>query len=215
MTVKVKVCGITRVSDALLAADLGASAIGFVFWEKSPRYIEPDCAREIAAVLPADVAPIGVFVDPERGTVEDVARRVGLAGVQLHGDESAQFCLALPYRVLKGVGLRDAAGVEQAARLPARLTVLLDVADPVRKGGTGRAVDWELASRVAVQRRVFLAGGLTSANVAEAVHTVRPYGIDVSSSLETAPGIKDPERLRTFFDAVSAIEPVSERPSDG
>jgi len=200
---KVKVCGITRWDDAQLAADLGASAVGFVFWPRSPRYIEPAAAAAIALDLPADVAPVGVFVDPTVSEVQRIAARVGLAAVQLHGDEPATLCDGLPYRVLKAVPVAGPATHAAADRVPSRVTVLLDARDPVRKGGTGRAVDWTLAADVAARRRLFLAGGLRPENVGEALRTVRPYGIDVSSGVESQPGRKDAGRLRHFFEEVA------------
>lgn len=209
MSVKVKVCGVTRIRDAMLASDLGASAVGFIFWDQSHRSVQPSQAAEIAAVLPPDVAPIGVFVDPSPTWVEEVSAQVGLAAVQLHGDETVDFCLALPQRVLKAVRLRDAADVQAAAGLPEALTVLVDVHDPDKKGGTGRTVDWALAAAVARRRRVFLAGGLTPGNVGEAVRVVRPYAIDVSSGLEASPGIKSPELLHAFFEALSGTGQTS------
>ena len=200
---RVKVCGITRRDDALLAADLGASAVGFVFWPPSPRYVEPAAAAAIARELPADVAPIGVFVDAPVDDVRRIAAEVGLAAVQLHGDEPPTLCDGLPYRVLKVVAVTGAATHAAADRVPSRVTVLLDVRDPVRKGGTGRTVDWRLAAEVAARRRIFLAGGLRPENVGEALRTVRPYGIDVSSGVEAAPGRKDAGRLRGFFEEVA------------
>lgn len=200
---KVKVCGITRREDALLAADLGASAVGFVFWPHSPRYVEPEAAAEIARALPADVAPVGVFVDAPLDDVRRIAARVGLAAVQLHGDEPATLCDGLPYRVLKAVPVAGAATCAAAERVPRRITVLLDARDPVRRGGTGRTVDWGVAAEVAAGRRIFLAGGLDPGNVGEALRTVRPYGVDVSSGVETRPGRKDAGRLRVFFEEVA------------
>ena len=202
--VKVKVCGITRVADALLASDLGASAVGFVFWPRSPRYLPPPEARGIAARLPGDVAPVGVFVDPSAEEVRQVVEEVGLAAVQLHGDEPPAFCRDLPYRVIKAVGVDGTDATRAAAdAVPAEATVLLDARDAERRGGTGRTVDWEIAAGIAAARRVFLAGGLGAANVGAAIRTVRPYGLDVSSGVESGPGRKDPARLRAFFDEVA------------
>ena len=209
MRVKVKVCGVTRSSDALLASDLGASAVGFVFWDQSPRSIAPRQAAEIAAILPPDVSPIGVFVDASRSWIEEVAARVGLAAVQLHGDETPEYCLGLPYRVIKAVTLRTADDVEVVAGLPETVTPLVDVYDLKRRGGTGRTADWALAATVARRRRIFLAGGLTPANVTEAVRMVRPYALDVSSGLEASPGIKSPELLQDFFGALLKTDQTS------
>ena len=199
---KVKVCGITRLPDALLASDLGAAAIGFVFWERSPRAIDPQSAARIAARVPADVAPVGVFVDASPAWVREVVQRVGLAAVQLHGDEQVERWADLPARVVKAVAVRSTADVQAALRLPAHVTVLLDGHDPVRRGGTGRTLDWTLAAAVARERRTFLAGGLRPENVAAAIEAVGPYGIDASSGLEASPGVKSPARLRAFFGAV-------------
>ncbi len=204
--VRVKVCGMTRVEDAQLACELGTSAVGFVFWEQSPRCIEPTRAREIAATLPSQVISVGVFVNPSEAEVRSIADSVGLGAIQLHGDETVDLCERLPYPVIKAVPLKDAESVEAAWRLPDAVTVLLDVHDPVNRGGTGQPVDWTLAAQVAGRRRVFLAGGLTPANVVGAVSAVRPYGVDVSSGLETSPGVKNPEAVRAFFRAVQTME---------
>ena len=200
---RIKVCGITRRDDALLAADLGASAVGFVFWPPSPRYVEPVHAAAIARELPADVAPVGVFVDSPVDDVRRIAAEVGLSAVQLHGDEPPTLCDGLPYRVLKAVAVAGEATLDAADRVPARITVLLDARDPIRKGGTGRTVDWRVAAAVAARRRIFLAGGLCPENVGTALRTVRPYGIDVSSGIEARPGRKDAGRLRDFFEEVA------------
>ena len=203
--VKIKICGITRLADAMLASELGASAVGFVFWEQSPRVIDPAQAKEIVALLPPDVAPVGVFVDAARDWVCEVVDRVNLSAVQLHGRESVEYCQSLPCRVIKAVPCRGPANIATAAELPAEITVLLDTHDPVRKGGTGRTVDWVAASAAARLRRVFLAGGLGPDNVAEAINKVRPYAVDASSRLETVPGIKDASKVRAFFEAVETL----------
>ena len=205
---RVKVCGITRLADARLACELGASALGFVFWERSPRRTDPEAAAAITAALPAGPLPVGVFVDAPAEEICAVVERAGLGGVQLHGDETDELTRRLPagLEVLKAVPLRSPADVEVALRLPEAITVLLDVHDPVRRGGTGRTVDWELAAAVARRRRAFLAGGLGPDNVAAAIEAVRPYAVDASSRLEAAPGVKDPDRLRAFLSAARAAE---------
>jgi phosphoribosylanthranilate isomerase len=201
---RVKVCGITTVEDALLAADLGASAIGLVFWPGSPRFVEMDQARAIVAALPPFVSAVGVFVDqPEHA--QHVAREVGLTAVQFHGDELPGSYRASPVRVIKAVTIRDASAREEAAAVPPGATVLLDAHDRVKRGGTGRIVDWSIAAMIARERPVILSGGLTPENVAEAVRTVAPYAIDVSSGVELAFGRKDPAKLRALFAAVEAV----------
>ena len=200
--VKIKVCGVTRVADAVLASELGVSAVGLVFWEQSPRSVEPEQAAAIVAALPSTVAAVGVFVNQEQAWVCDVIARVGLTGVQLHGEETEKYCRAMPVPVLKAVPMRTAADVEAALRLSKTVTPLIDVYDPVHRGGTGGTADWNTAAVVARRRQVFLAGGLEPRNVGQAIAAVCPYGVDVSSGLEAAPGIKDPGRLRAFVAAV-------------
>ena len=204
--VKVKVCGMTRLADARLACELGASAVGFVFWDRSPRRIDPRAAAEITAALPAGALAVGVFVNAPVERMCELVDRVGLGAVQLHGDETVDQMRRLPsdLTLIKAVAVRSPADVEMALGLPSRLTVLLDVHDPVRRGGTGRTVDWTLAAKVARRRRTFLAGGLGADNVAEAITAVGPYAVDASSRLESSPGIKDPARVRAFLTAAGA-----------
>jgi phosphoribosylanthranilate isomerase len=196
---RVKICGVTKVDDALLAAELGASAIGFVFWPHSPRYIEPIGARTIVAGLPPFITPVGVFVNQPIPTVLAIARFARLGAVQLHGDEAADEYATLPMRVIKAMPLRTAEDGKAAADVPSSAMVLLDAYDPVQRGGTGRVVDWSLAWSVARQRPVILSGGLHAGNVLAAIAAVRPYGVDVSSGVEAAPGRKDPAKLRALF----------------
>ena len=210
--VKVKVCGITRPADALLAVELGASALGFVFWKGSPRMITPKMARLIALELPSEVTTVGVFVNPTRDWLCEVADQVPLGAVQLHGSESVDFCEALDYQVIKAVSLRTVEDVALICDLPRDLLVLLDTYDPVLMGGTGRALDWSMAATVAERRQVFLAGGLRPDNVVEAVELVRPYGVDASSGLELAPGIKEAGKMRGFFLALKEMSSRETKP---
>ena len=202
MSVKfIKICGITRLEDAQAAVAAGANALGFVFWPKSPRYIEPAKARGIVATLPPSIHAVGVFVDQAAADVNRIAEEVGLSQVQLHGDETKKYVQEMKRPVIKAV----AVGVEESAVLgtwPSEVTVLLDVHDPVRKGGTGKVIDWVVAAEIAKLRPIILAGGLTPENVGEAIARVRPYGIDVSSGVEAQPGIKDHKRLAALFEAV-------------
>jgi phosphoribosylanthranilate isomerase len=198
----IKVCGITRLEDATAAVALGASAVGFVFWPESPRCLDPYRARAIAASLPVGVTPVGVFVDQPIEYVNAVASLVGLGAVQLHGSESPSGARRIRRPLLKALTLNAIDGDGAADDWPAPTMVLLDAHDPVRRGGTGQTIDWARAAAVARRRPTILAGGLTPANVAEAVARVRPFGIDVSSGVEERPGIKDAEKLRAFFAAV-------------
>ncbi|HYN07903.1 MAG TPA: phosphoribosylanthranilate isomerase [Vicinamibacterales bacterium] len=208
MTPRIKVCGITRAEDASEAVRLGAAALGFVFWPKSPRVLSVRAARDIAAGVPLLVARIGVFVDAPADEVARIADEVGLDGVQLHGDERVDRYERVKSRLIKAVSLETDEDVARAATLPAHVTTLVDAADRVRRGGTGRVADWSQAAALASRRPVILAGGLTPENVGEAVRAVRPWALDVSSGVETAPGIKSRERLEAFFAAVAATAGV-------
>ena len=204
----VKICGITSLEDAEAAVDAGAGAIGFIFWPNSPRFVDPHRARKIAAALPPFIPPVGVFVTQTLDYVNGVASLVRLGAVQLHGDETAEFAAAVSHPVIKAI----AAGRDEADVWPARVRLLLDVHDPVARGGTGRTIDWAAAADIAARRPVLLAGGLTPDNVADAVARVRPFGIDVSSGVERAPGIKDHRRLRALFEAVHESGHITTRP---
>ncbi len=200
--IRVKICGVTTVEDARLAADLGASAIGLVFWPGSPRFVQIEQAKAIVAALPPFVAAIGVFVDqPEHAAL--VARQVGLGAVQFHGDEAPERYAGFPVRVIKAVAVRDAAAAAAADAVLPEATVLLDAHDPIRRGGTGRSIDWTIAAGIARRRSIILSGGLTPANVEEAVAAVAPYAIDVSSGVEASAGRKDPAKLRALFAALN------------
>ncbi len=197
----VKICGITRASDAQVAVECGASAIGFIFWRPAKRWVEPEQARAIVRTLPPFVTPVGVFVDEAPARINEVAALVGLGAVQLHGDESPEVLARLERPVVKATGRIDA---ETAARWPTRVVMLVDADDPVNHGGTGARADWAAAARLAGQRRTILAGGIRPENVLDAVATVRPFGVDVSSGVEDAPGIKNPDRIRALFEALRA-----------
>jgi phosphoribosylanthranilate isomerase len=203
----VKICGITSPGDAHAAVEAGASALGFVFWPKSPRFIEPRQAREIVSTLPALVVPVGVFVNQPAAHVKGVAALVGLGAVQLHGDEDVLYAARLEIPVIKAVSLESGVDVDRIDIWPQRTTLLLDVHDPIRRGGTGRAIDWEAAASVAARRRLLLAGGLTPDNVVDAIEQVRPFGIDVSSGVERSPGVKDHARIRALFEALNGQYP--------
>jgi phosphoribosylanthranilate isomerase len=203
----VKICGITRIEDAAAAVEEGAGALGFVFWPKSPRFIEPHRARAIIAELPPFVTPVGVFVNQEPGAINAVAELAGLGAVQLHGDERPEVLADLTRPVIKAVTLDPATAPWGA--WPSHVTLLVDGADLDRRGGTGRVADWDRAGQVARLRRLLLAGGLTPENVAEAIARVAPFGLDVSSGVEVAPGVKDRTKLSRLFAAVRAAGPES------
>ena len=210
MTPPVKICGITRPEDADLAARLGAAWVGFVFWPRSPRFVEPETAAAILAGLPPHVSGVGVFVDQAVDEVNAVADRVGLGAVQLHGRETTEACRRCRRRVIKAVRLSGGGAGDDPDAVWSGATVLVDAFDPVRMGGTGRQVDWTRAARIARRRPLVLSGGLRAENVAEAVRQVGPYGVDVSSGVESRPGVKDPDRMRAFFAALAAADSTAQ-----
>ncbi|HEX3558706.1 MAG TPA: phosphoribosylanthranilate isomerase [Pyrinomonadaceae bacterium] len=204
----VKICGITNAEDALAAVEAGADLLGFNFYSKSPRYISPREARRIAEALPRSVARVGVFVN-EDGP-EAIARAVSEADVgaaQLHGDETPEFCARLvEISVIKALRVGRGFSVERAS-LYKTDALLLDAYVKDAWGGTGQTFDWSVARRTReVVAKLFLAGGLTPENVAEAVREVRPFAVDVCSGVETSPGRKSYELMRNFVEAVRAVE---------
>ena len=200
--IRVKICGITKLDDALLAIELGATALGFVFWQKSPRLIDADLAAAISEQLPKHVSTVGVFVDQPVEEIRQLAATARLSAVQLHGNEPLDYARQLLQPVIKAVPVGERFVPESLDAIPGEITVLLDAHDPIHRGGTGRTIDWTLARKAAERRPVFLSGGLTPENVHDAVSQVRPYGVDLSSGVESAPGVKNPDRLRAFFGAL-------------
>ena len=204
--VRVKVCGITRVEDALSTVRLGVHAIGFVFWPESSRYIAPDSVREIAAALPPFVTTVGVYVDPAEEWVKETASTAGLSLLQFHGDEPAEFCdqFSLPYikaiRVKEGIDLLQYANRYRNAR-----GLLLDTYTAGVPGGTGRVFDWALVPQD-LPLPVILSGGLNPNNVASAIKQTRPWAVDVSSGVEATKGIKDKTKMAAFMQGVRDSE---------
>jgi phosphoribosylanthranilate isomerase len=201
--VRIKICGVTRLEDALRASRLGADALGFNFWPRSRRHVTAAAARQIIARLPPFVTPVGVFVNQSEGEMRAIAAETGIQVFQLHGDEPPELCSRLPLPVLKAVP------VDQVSTLSKLLSYevqafLLDT--PSRGyGGTGRPFDWSLAEGVSEAAPVILAGGLTPENVADAVRAVRPWAVDVASGVESSPGVKDPDRMLRFVTAVREV----------
>ncbi|MBN1418010.1 MAG: phosphoribosylanthranilate isomerase [Planctomycetes bacterium] len=201
---RVKVCGITRLEDGLAAAARGAWAIGFVFWPPSPRAIDPAAAGEIAREMPLGIIRAGVFVDAGEAEILETAERAGLDAVQLHGSEPPELVRACARRfplVMKafrvGAGFRPEETDAYEEALP-----LLDARSGRAPGGTGETFDWSLAAALARRRRIVLAGGLRASNIRDAIDAVRPFAVDVSTGVESAPGVKDAGALDAFFRAV-------------
>ena len=207
-SIKVKVCGITNAEDALAAVKAGADALGFVFYEKSPRYVVPAVAGRIIAELPPLVTSIGVFVNEGLATVRSIMDTCNLGMAQLHGDESAAYCHELSRPVIKALRLKNRQSLLALAEYQGRGSVrgfIVDTFSELAYGGTGQVTDWILASEVANSTPVLLAGGLTPDNVTEAIRVVHPYGVDVSSGVESAPGKKDHAKLHAFLEAVRVV----------
>ena len=205
---RVKVCGITNLEDALAAVEAGAEVLGFNFYARSPRYVTPEAARRVIERLPEGVESVGVFVNeatPE--AVERVAREACVGAVQLHGDETPEFCRALRgLALIKALRVGPGFEVEAAAAYPTD-AVLLDAYVAGEWGGTGHTFDWSLARRTReAVPRLFLAGGLRPENVADAVAAVRPHAVDVCSGVETAPGRKSLQLMRRFVEEVKAVD---------
>jgi phosphoribosylanthranilate isomerase len=204
--VKVKICGITNVEDALAAVEAGASAVGFIFYEPSPRFLSPKDAAAIVHALPALVAKVGVFVNAPEDRVRRILDECALDTLQFHGEEPPEFCRRFPVKRIKAFRVRDPDSLA-ATRAYSTETWLLDSFVVGQPGGTGSRFNWEIAAAaVRSGGRVLLAGGLTPENVAAAARAVRPYGFDVSSGVESAPGKKDAAKVRAFIRAVREAE---------
>jgi phosphoribosylanthranilate isomerase len=203
--VRVKICGITNRTDALLCVELGASAIGLNFYPQSPRAISPSTADKIIRELPPFVSPVGIYVNWSPQAVIALSLALRLAFAQLHGDETPQTVAAVAKKIPVIKALRVAGGSPPAAfsKYRAANAFLLDAAVPGEFGGTGQTGDWTLAGKAAASRRILLAGGLTPENVAEAIAAVHPYAVDVTTGVESRPGKKDVGKLRAFFGEVS------------
>ena len=207
MMTRVKICGITNLEDARLAAEVGADLLGLIFYPPSPRYVNPEQACRIVQALRDGsilVPCVGVFVDETLDAVRQIMVDCGLDYAQLHGEEPPEMAAALleeGFQVVKAFRVRDGAFLAQVEDYPAT-AYLLDTYIPGQPGGTGQSFDWALAAQASVYGPVILAGGLTPGNVAQAVRTARPWGVDVASGVEAAPGRKDPPKVRCFIATV-------------
>lgn len=205
MKVKVKICGITRKDDALRAVDLGAWALGFVFYPGSSRYITPEKAAKIIDMLDPKIKTIGVFVNPHMGEVRMVSEISGISTVQLHGNEDPSFCAVLPKDVIKAFRFHDPAELKLLKQYDSVRTYLMDSAKGTKWGGNGKLADWKLASDAKKYGQVILAGGLSAENVASAITQVEPFAIDLSTSVEDSPGKKSAKKLKELFAAIKKV----------
>jgi phosphoribosylanthranilate isomerase len=204
MSVKVKICGISSVEDAQMAIAAGADLLGFVFYEKSPRRVTLEQAAAIARTVPPYVVRVGLFVNASEAEVSEAVSACGLQLLQFHGDEPPEYCVQFGAMSMKAFRVKDATTIQSLPEYPTDAW-LLDAFVPGQQGGTGHTFNWDLAiEAVKLGKPVFLAGGLTPENVGEAVRRVRPFGVDVSSGVESAPGKKDPAKVKAFIQAAKA-----------
>lgn len=197
--VKVKICGITRLEDALAAAEFGADALGFVFYEKSPRYVRPEIAAEIIAQLPPFITSVGLFVNPDAAAVRTIITHTALDLLQFHGDENNAFCAQFTRPFIKAIRMAEALDLhKEIEKYPGARGILLDAYDPQRYGGTGHTFEW---SRVhgGLPKPIIVAGGLNPENVAQAVAMTHPWGVDVSGGVEQSKGIKQRSLIEAFM----------------
>jgi len=198
--VRIKICGITNLKDALAAVEYGADAIGFVFYNKSPRAVTPGIAKEIISKLPPFLCSVGVFVDEKPSEIENVVNYVGVSIIQLHGSETPKEC-NLSRKVIKAIRVKDLTDLEPLIKYRGVSAFLLDTYSPYIAGGTGQTFNWDIAIEAKKFGRIILAGGLTPENVEEAIRLVQPYGVDVAGGVEgTEKGIKDHKKLRLFIE---------------
>lgn len=198
----VKICGITRLEDAVSAARFGADAVGFVF-APSPRRVSTEQAARIARQMPAGPARVGVFVNESLERVQEVIEMCGLDMVQLHGDEPSEYCRALNGKAIKALRVNGSLDMVRATEYSVDggcAALLLDGYDPEKRGGTGKTFDWKIVHLIGGKPRLIVAGGLTPANVGSAVRIARPYGVDVSSGVEKEPGVKDAVLMYKFIE---------------
>ena len=188
---RIKICGLTRRDDVDAAVEAGAWAVGCVLWPGSPRAVTPAQAHRLMQDVPPRVKRVGVVVNASVDEAREWCDTAGLTTIQLHGDEDAAPFLAAGLDVIKAVTLETDADLERAAALPAPVLVLVDAVDPVQRGGTGHSADWTRAAALATRRPILLAGGLRPDNIRDALSTVAPWGVDVSSGVEASPGVKD------------------------
>jgi phosphoribosylanthranilate isomerase len=205
MVTEVKVCGLTSVDDAMAALDCGADCLGFVLYAGSPRHVKPESLPDLVGALPPGRA-VAVVVNMDPGVIEWLAARCALRAVQFHGDEAPAAARRLAVDFWRAVSFRGGAWAPDPAAWNGAERLVVDASDPKRYGGSGELADWSAAAKLAAERKVMLAGGLTPSNVAAAVRAVRPVGVDVSSGVESAPGRKDRAAVRRFIEEVRKVE---------
>ena len=208
---QVKICGITNKEDALVAAHCGATALGFIFYPPSPRYIKPEDARKIISTLPDNLVKVGVFVNEKASEIKKVVNHCVLDIIQLQGDESPVFCREFTaYRIIKAIELKNEDDVNNALNYDV-VALLVDSRYASLYGGTGKKANWELAERLKHKKPLILAGGLNEENIAQAIREVAPHALDICSGVESMPGKKDHAKLARIFDIVQAVDTALEK----
>jgi phosphoribosylanthranilate isomerase len=201
--IRVKICGITNLNDALSAAQAGAWALGFVFHRKSPRYVSPSKARKIIEQLPPFVTPVGVFVNQKEGAVKEICKFTHINTLQLHGDEDPTYCSRFKdQKIIKAFRVSDDFDFNAITKYKVNV-YLFDTQVVGEFGGTGKVFNWNLLKHMQIQKPYILSGGLNPTNVLQALNAVTPFGVDASSGLESAPGIKDKRQVQALIDAVN------------
>ncbi len=198
---KIKICGITNMEDAMLACELGADALGFIFYRKSKRYIDSEIARSVISSLPPFITAVGVFVNHSLDEIIAIKDKTAINMVQLHGDETPEFCSLVPLKVIKAIRVKDNLDEDRVAQYPAQ-AILFDTYSDAEFGGTGKSFNWEILQNISNLGNIILSGGLSPENVAQAISTVKPYAVDVSSGVEKSAGKKDHMKLKKFIEAV-------------
>ena len=203
---QVKICGITNREDAVCAVECGATALGFIFYPPSPRYIKPDDAKKIISALPEKIVSVGVFVNETKSTIKKIMGECGLDMIQLHGDESPAFCLEFPLSsTIKAVELKKEEDVHRASNYDVA-AILVDSRHEGLYGGTGRKSNWELAGRIKEKKPLILSGGLNENNIADALQNIAPNALDINSGVEASPGKKDHKKLARIFEIIRIFD---------
>jgi phosphoribosylanthranilate isomerase len=206
---EIKICGMTNLNDAMNAAGCGADALGFIFYRKTPRYVTPEVAKDIIGKLPSHICKVGVFVNHETKEIKEIVEFCGLDLIQLHGNESPQYCMQFARsKLIKALSPRLESDLEKIADYPVR-AILIDASHPALYGGTGKKSDWGLAVKVKNTHALILSGGLNLDNIRQAIETVSPDAVDINSGVELSPGKKDPKKVRKIIEAVRQTDSVT------
>ena len=206
--IPVKVCGITNVEDGKLAVNCGASAIGLIFYEKSPRYIHPEKAKEITRALPDSISKVGVFVNSPIDSINSIIEKTGINFAQLHGDETPEFFGKIPLPVIKAMQVSDSLNLEKRLDFDVH-ALLLDSYHPTQYGGTGNTFDWTKHDWSKLELPLILSGGIAPENVLAGINALNPEAVDVNSGVETSPGKKDEEKMVAFFNVLKETKSES------